>query len=165
MREIVGVPAELLQRWSSRRAAIEARTAESKQFQATDDREPTNIEAIALAQQATPESREAKHEPRSMAEQRHTWPAEAIEALGGQRALTPMLGDVLSAGRRADRGRRKSVSVGGLPHEWRLAISVPGKTPTMVGRFDAQAETGRPGPDVVIFDPFRPAPGVVQSKE
>lgn len=64
VREIVGVSTELLQRWSSRRAAIDARTAElSKQFQATHGREPTNVEAIALAQHATLESREAKHEP------------------------------------------------------------------------------------------------------
>lgn len=102
VREIVGVPAELLQRWSSRRAAIEARTAElSKKFQATHGREPTNVEAIALAQQATLESREAKHEPRSLAEQRQTWRAEAIEVVGGRRELTAMLGEVLSARRRA----------------------------------------------------------------
>jgi phosphoenolpyruvate carboxylase len=73
----IGVPAELLQRWSSRRAAIEARTAElSKQFQATHGREPINVEAIALAQQATLELREAKPEPRSLAERRHTWRTE-----------------------------------------------------------------------------------------
>jgi phosphoenolpyruvate carboxylase len=73
----IGVPAELLQRWSSRRAAIEARTAElSKQFQATHGREPTNVEAIALAQQATLELREAKPKPRSLAERHHTWRTE-----------------------------------------------------------------------------------------
>ncbi|MBY0442961.1 MAG: relaxase domain-containing protein [Mycobacteriaceae bacterium] len=97
VREIVGVPAELLQRWSSRRMAIQARTAElSKQFQATHGREPTNVEAIALAQQATLESREAKHEPRSLAEQRHAWRAEAIEVLGGRHELTATLGEILS---------------------------------------------------------------------
>ncbi|HTY26649.1 MAG TPA: MobF family relaxase, partial [Mycobacterium sp.] len=102
VREIVGVPAELLQRWSSRRAAIEGRTAElSKKFQATHGREPTNVEAIALAQRATLESREAKHEPRSMAEQRHTWLTEAIGVLGGRRELTAMLGEVLSVPQRA----------------------------------------------------------------
>lgn len=102
VREIVGVPAELLSRWSSRRAAIEARTAElSKQFQVTHSREPTNVEAIALTQQATLESREAKHEPRSIAEQRHTWRTEAIEVVGGRRELTAMLGHVLSAPQRA----------------------------------------------------------------
>ncbi|MGV7254584.1 MobF family relaxase [Mycobacterium kansasii] len=103
VREIVGIPTELLDRWSSRRAAIEARTAElSKEFQCQHGREPTNVEAIALAQQATLESREAKHEPRSLAEQRQTWRAEAVEVLGGHRKLTAMIGEVLS-------GRRRSV--------------------------------------------------------
>ena len=67
IREIIGVNTELNTRWSSRRQAIEARTAElSKQFQAEHGREPTNVEAIALAQQATLQSREAKHEPRCL---------------------------------------------------------------------------------------------------
>src|SRR6478735_11800188 len=93
IREIIGVNTELNTRWSSRRQAIEARTAElSKQFQAHHGREPTNVEAIALAQQATLESREAKHEPRSLGEQRQTWRAEAIEVLGGSHQLTQMIG-------------------------------------------------------------------------
>ena len=70
--------------WSSRRIAIESRTAElAKQFHATHGREPTHVETIALAQQATLETRDAKHEPRSLAEQRHTWRAQAVEVLGG----------------------------------------------------------------------------------
>ena len=101
IREIIGVNAELNTRWSSRRQAIEARTAElSKQFQADHGREPTNVEAIALAQQATLQSREAKHEPRSLAEQRQTWRSEAIEVLGGQRELSRMIGQSLSISRR-----------------------------------------------------------------
>ena len=100
IREIIGVNTELNTRWSSRRQAIEARTAElSKQFQAEHGREPTNVEAIALAQQATLQSREAKHEPRSLAEQRQTWRAEAIEALGGSHQLTQMIGQTLTARR------------------------------------------------------------------
>lgn len=87
-------------RWSSRRKAIESRTAElAKQFQIDHGREPTNVESIALAQQATLESREAKHEPRSLAEQRHTWLTEALEILGSQRALSQMIGATLSATR------------------------------------------------------------------
>jgi conjugative relaxase-like TrwC/TraI family protein len=101
VREIVVVNAELNSRWSSRRKAIQARTAElSKQFQAEHGREPTNVEAIALAQQANLESREAKHEPRSLAEQRHTWRSEAIEVLGGQHELSRMIGQSLSISRR-----------------------------------------------------------------
>lgn len=97
VREIVGMSTELMAVWSSRRLAIEARTAElAKQFHATHGREPTTGEAIALAQQATLETREAKHEPRSLAEQRHTWRSQAIEVLGGVRELTAMLGTVLS---------------------------------------------------------------------
>ena len=97
VRELVGLSPELLTRWSSRRAMIETRTAElSKQFQTEHGREPTSVEAIALAQQATLESREAKHEPRSLAEQRHTWRNEAIDVLGGPHQLTRMLGEVLT---------------------------------------------------------------------
>ncbi|WP_225331228.1 MobF family relaxase [Mycobacterium intracellulare] len=97
VREIVGISIELMAAWSSRRLAIEARTADlAKQFQATHGREPTHVESIALAQQATLETREAKHEPRSLAEQRQTWRGQAIEVLGGVRELTTMLGEVLS---------------------------------------------------------------------
>jgi conjugative relaxase-like TrwC/TraI family protein len=97
VRELVGLSPELLTRWSSRRAMIQTRTAElAKAFQAVHGREPTNIEAIALAQQATLESRDAKHEPRSLAEQRHTWRAEALAVLGGHPQLTRMLGQVLT---------------------------------------------------------------------
>jgi conjugative relaxase-like TrwC/TraI family protein len=97
VREIVGVPEQLLTRWSSRRAAIEARTAElSKQFQADHGREPTSIEAIALAQRATLEPREAKHEPRSLAEQRATWRSQALDVLGRD-GLTAILAGALSS--------------------------------------------------------------------
>jgi hypothetical protein len=96
VREIDGMSAELMARWSSRRAAIEARTAElAKKFQADHGREPTHVEIIALAQQATLESREAKHEPRSLAEQRHVWRTQALQVLGRDgvhRMLATVLG-------------------------------------------------------------------------
>ena len=97
IREIVGMSTDLMTAWSSRRIAIESRTAElAKQFHATHGREPTHVETIALAQQATLETRDAKHEPRSLAEQRHTWRTQAVEVLGGVRELTVMLGGILS---------------------------------------------------------------------
>ncbi|MGP4057720.1 MobF family relaxase [Mycobacterium sp. 4D054] len=97
VREIAGISAELMARWSSRRAAIKARTAElAKQFQADHGREPTNVEIISLAQQATLESREAKHEPRSLAEQRHVWRTQAVEVLG-HHGVSQMLADTLAA--------------------------------------------------------------------
>ncbi|BBY52681.1 hypothetical protein MARA_61490 [Mycolicibacterium arabiense] len=97
VREIVGMSAKLMERWSSRRAAIKARTAElAKQFQTDHGREPTNVEIIALAQQAALESREAKHEPRSLGEQRQEWHTQAVEVLG-ERGVNQMLADTLAA--------------------------------------------------------------------
>jgi conjugative relaxase-like TrwC/TraI family protein len=97
IREIVGMSTDLMTAWSSRRIAIESRTAElAKHFHATHGREPTHVETIALAQQATLETRDAKHEPRSLAEQRQTWRAQAVEVVGGVKELTAMLGGILS---------------------------------------------------------------------
>ncbi|MGB7505705.1 MAG: MobF family relaxase, partial [Mycobacterium sp.] len=96
VREIAGMSMELMSRWSSRGIAIKARTAElAKQFQHDHGREPTTIEYLALAQQATLETREAKHEPRSLAEQRDTWRNQAVEVLGHD-GVDRMLGDVLT---------------------------------------------------------------------
>ncbi|MCR8897708.1 relaxase domain-containing protein [Gordonia sp. GONU] len=92
VREIDGVSAELMARWSSRRAVIEERIGElSKQFLADHGREPTTGEAFDLAQQATLDTREAKHEPRSYAEQRQAWRADARRILGGDRAISDLV--------------------------------------------------------------------------
>jgi conjugative relaxase-like TrwC/TraI family protein len=106
IREIVGVDPRLNQRWSTRRAHIEVRRGElAIQFQNDHGRPPTAVEALHLAQQATLETRDAKHEPRSLAEQRSTWLNEAAAVLGGQAAvaamvqmaLTPALGTAMIA--------------------------------------------------------------------
>ncbi|WP_179274055.1 MobF family relaxase [Rhodococcoides fascians] len=95
VREIVGLDTRLAERWSSRNAAIVVRTAElAREFQAEHHREPTAIEAIRLAQRATLETRQAKHEPRSHAEQRSGWRAEAIDVLGSPKALSKMVAEV-----------------------------------------------------------------------
>lgn len=95
VREIVGIPAELIEKYSSRSAAIDHRVGQlAKQFHTTHGREPTVVEMLALSQQATLETRQAKHEPRSLAEQRHAWRVAAVEVLGSQRALTAMVADV-----------------------------------------------------------------------
>ena len=49
-----------------------------------------------MTQQATLETRQAKHEPRSLAEQRATWQAEAATVLGGRHAVTDMVAKALS---------------------------------------------------------------------
>jgi len=84
VREIVGLPPELLRAWSSRRADIETELAAlARRFQEEHGHLPTTIERTELAQQATLSTRDPKHEPRSEAEQRHAWRAEAAEVLGG----------------------------------------------------------------------------------
>jgi DNA primase catalytic core len=103
VREIVGINPALNARWSQRRQSIESRRRElAKAFQRDHGRPPTPVEAIALAQQATLETREAKHEPRTLAEQRTTWYAQALEVLGSPRGVRAMLDHALHP----DRGPR-----------------------------------------------------------
>jgi conjugative relaxase-like TrwC/TraI family protein len=91
IREIVGVDPALNGRWSARRASIEARRVElAIEFQHDHGRPPTPVEALHLAQQATLETRDAKHEPRSLAEQRTSWRNEAAQVLGGPQAVDAM---------------------------------------------------------------------------
>ncbi|WP_131104480.1 MobF family relaxase [Ornithinimicrobium sufpigmenti] len=97
VREVVGVDDRLNEVWSTRRASIQARRSELAQaFQAQHGRPPTPIESIQLAQQATLETRDAKHEPRSEAQQRQTWQVQALAVLGGQDALASMVDAALS---------------------------------------------------------------------
>ena len=97
IREVVGVDPRLNQRWSTRRVSIEARRSElASAFQAEHGRPPTVIESIHLAQQATLETRDAKHEPRTLTEQRTAWAREATHVLGGPAAVTAMVSAALS---------------------------------------------------------------------
>src|SRR5829696_6820012 len=92
IREIVGVDPRLNQRWSTRRAHINIRRGDlAIQFQQDHGRPPTPVEALHLAQQATLETRDAKHEPRSLTEQRSTWLNEAAAVLGGRGAVAAMV--------------------------------------------------------------------------
>jgi conjugative relaxase-like TrwC/TraI family protein len=97
VREIVGVDPRLNQRWSTRRAHVNVRRGElAVRFQRDHGRPPTAVEALHLAQQATLETRETKHQPRSTAEQRATWRAEAEEVLGGREAVNAMVRSAIS---------------------------------------------------------------------
>jgi DNA primase catalytic core len=92
VREVVGVDPRLNQFWSSRRADIEVRLAIlSAAFQVDHARPPTAKESRRLAQQATLATRPAKHSPRSMADQRATWSAQANRVLGGRGAVQEMI--------------------------------------------------------------------------
>ena len=98
VREVVGVDPRLNERWSARRVCIEARRSElAMAFQADHGRPPTVVESIHLAQQATLETRDAKHEPRTLHEQRTRWAREAHEVLGSQQAVAAMVTATLSA--------------------------------------------------------------------
>ena len=126
IREIVGVDPALTARWSARRAAIETRRAVlAADFQRTHGRPPTPVESLQLAQQATLETRQAKHQPRSLAEQRKAWFAQAADVLGGpdavqlmvRKALSPVAIDGTGAGSRLarDGGGSGAVGDGGTP--------------------------------------------------
>lgn len=96
VREIVGVDPALNERWSARRKVILVRQGQlAGRFQQDHGRPPTPVEALQLAQQATLETRNAKHEPRTLAEQRATWRAEAVVVLGSEQQLRAMLHAIL----------------------------------------------------------------------
>lgn len=97
IREIVGVDPELNRRFSKRRLNVEdRRKVLAAAFQATHGRPPTPVETIQLSQQATLETREAKHEPRSLAEQREAWNREAVEVLGTPQRVKQMVHGALN---------------------------------------------------------------------
>ena len=97
VREIVGVDPRLIARWSSRRASIVARTRElSATFQADHGRPPTVVESIHLSQVATLDTRGAKHDPRTVDEQRASWAAQARELLGSSQRVATMVQYALS---------------------------------------------------------------------
>jgi DNA primase catalytic core len=92
VREIVGVDPALNARWSARRAAIQIRRGElAADFQRVHGRPPSPVESLKLAQQATLETRDAKHEPRSLTEQRQAWLGQACQVLGGPQAVQHMV--------------------------------------------------------------------------
>jgi DNA primase catalytic core len=99
VRELAGVDLDLNDLWSSRRRAIdEHRPALVEKFHLDHGRLPTTVEMIALNQQANLATREAKHEPRSLAEQRAAWQAQALEFFGGEQGLMEMLAAVNTVG-------------------------------------------------------------------
>jgi hypothetical protein len=96
VREIVGVDRALNEFWSTRRVLIKNRQGElASRFQRDHGRPPTPVEALQLAQQATLETRDPKHEARTLTEQRATWHAQAAETLGGPQAVQAMISDAL----------------------------------------------------------------------
>src|SRR5690606_9912405 len=109
VREVEGVDRALCELWSRRRGDITARQEVlSREFLEAHGRPPTPVEQIALAQRANLETRAAKHEPRSLAAQRETWWAEAVDILGTE-GTQQMVTAVLRQGDRPAEG---------VPEEW-----------------------------------------------
>jgi conjugative relaxase-like TrwC/TraI family protein len=97
VREIVGVDPGLNQRWSTRRVLIKDRQGVlAARFQRDHGRPPTPVEALQLAQQATLETRDAKHDPRTLTEQRAIWHTQAAETLGGPDAVQAVINRTLN---------------------------------------------------------------------
>jgi DNA primase catalytic core len=92
VREIVGIDAELSKHFSKRRASIEdRRSVLVAEFQHSHGRPPTPVETLQLAQQATLETREVKHEPRTVAEQRSAWMSAAAAHQGSVERVQEMI--------------------------------------------------------------------------
>jgi DNA primase catalytic core len=92
IREIVGVSSTLNAYWSSRRADTVVRSGVlSAEFLVDRGRTPTTVELLRLNQRAILETRPAKHSPRSYADQRAVWWAQAAKVLGGDRAVEAMI--------------------------------------------------------------------------
>ncbi|MFE3105323.1 MobF family relaxase [Nocardia tengchongensis] len=95
---VLGIDTALCDRWSSRNAAIDACRGElAREFQKANGREPSPREAYELADRASLATRPHKHIPRSEAEQRHAWHAEAVEVGGSEQAVTDMIETTLHA--------------------------------------------------------------------
>ncbi|MGN2641020.1 MobF family relaxase [Nocardia takedensis] len=96
VREIAGVPTQLIEAWSRREADIRSRAGElAADFQSAHGREPDPGEMYRLSQQATLETRPAKHGLRSLAEQRTAWYSEAEAILGGHSSVSDMVARAL----------------------------------------------------------------------
>jgi conjugative relaxase-like TrwC/TraI family protein len=126
VREIVGVPQPLLVAWSARRVAIEERrSALSVVFQAEHGRPPSVVEAIHLAEQANLQTRQAKHDLRSLGEQRNAWREQARQVLGGEEQLAAVLDDVVHRTVGPHRVRDVGRRFGRRPDSRRQEVRVP----------------------------------------
>jgi DNA primase catalytic core len=96
VREIVGIPKQLRDAFSRRRAAIkELYETLRAQYRAKYGHEPGTEVAYGLAQQANLDTRQAKGTPVGLSDRLPQWAAVAAIVLGGRAAVTRMLVTVL----------------------------------------------------------------------
>ena len=95
VREIVGMDAELLTLWSTRRRSIRARHADlAGDFIRRHGRQPDVGETHGLYDVANTLTRRAKHAPRSRSQQRAAWWQQAAHLLGSDDAVVEMIAGV-----------------------------------------------------------------------
>ncbi|MGD9525311.1 MobF family relaxase [Pseudonocardia sp.] len=101
-REVLGVPQEVIELFSSRRRAVSARTEELiRQFRETAGREPSPAERYYFAQQATLATRAAKsHEGETREQQLARWTEQCREIIAG--GLARVAEDVLGRAQHAE---------------------------------------------------------------
>jgi len=167
IRELVGVPPALNEHFSSRRVMIEGHRVQLvARFTADHGRVPTAIERIQLSQQATLATRQAKHEPQSLAEQRQLWqaypeevcadsPAQILAEVTGQRVeyaeLTPdLLADLTGQVVQTVAGARAQWRDNNLSAEARRQVKAAGIHPEKMAELAEQVTTAAAGLDYSI---------------
>ncbi|MBC2586919.1 MobF family relaxase [Rhodococcus aetherivorans] len=96
--ELAAIPREMLELFSSRRTAIEARRDELvADYRAKYQRMPDAKTMYQLYQQATLDTRDGKADPKSLAEMRADWRAKAADILGGHEAVDRLVRDAVAA--------------------------------------------------------------------
>lgn len=91
IREVAGIPLAMIDHFSSRRTALEARYAELvRTYRREHGYDPGRRAAYQLARQATLETRQGKKQPRSLAAMREAWRSSLLATFGaaGARAIT-----------------------------------------------------------------------------
>ena len=159
VREIKGIPDALLKAFSTRRVEIEGGyQATLEEYRATHGHDAPRHVQYKLAQEATLANRPAKDHPRSWAQARQTWLAQAREVLptnpfGSQRDVEAMVRGVLGrAIQSSEGGATDTIDVADLA---RRAIENVAETRSTWTRWHVQAEVQRLTRAVVMAPELR----------
>lgn len=137
VREVTGIPLTIIDHYSSRRTALEARYAELvRTYRREHGYDPTRKASYQLARQATLETRQNKKQPRSLATMRETWNTALLASFGrnGERAI---VGAVPARPRKI---KPESLDVGALAAKVTAAVETSRSTWT---RWNLHAEAER----------------------
>jgi conjugative relaxase-like TrwC/TraI family protein len=148
VREIDGLPAELLEVFSQRRSVVEDRHREKlAAYRAQHGHEPPTHIQIRLAQEATLETRDAKAPLKTLAEQRGGWRVAAAAVVGEER-VDSLVGAAL--GRAGGSVSAADVDVDELA---RAAVDVVSRERSTWTRWHVRAEAERQARDLPLASP------------